>query len=452
MYAGVRYGVASSVLLGIVLLGACVAWADEFTSNSFRVLDPVMTPSGFATSTSFQLWSNLSEVAVGTSTATSFSLGGGFLRYPFASTPSVSATGGAAQVALSWGASSGYGGWTASGYSVGQSTTSGGPYSYSSVGAVTSSTRTGLSNGTTYYFVIVVKDSFGTFIATSTEVSAAPASSGGNNNSGGAGGGGGGGGGGGSGPISSAPVVNTGASAVFAGRAYPKSTITLLKDAQVAATTVAGADAKFEISLSGLSAGNYVFSIYGEDKDGNRSSLLSFPVSVTVGANTSVSGIFIAPSIAADKSEVKRGDNITFFGQSSPQSTIVIAVNSEEELFANAQSDTSGAYLLNFDTSVLEMGDHSAKSKASVSGEISSFSKAVAFKVGTKNVAAVEEKKEQKSVNDLNGDNRINLVDFSILVYWYQRPLTGAGVKVDINRDGKVNLVDFSILASHWTG
>jgi hypothetical protein len=225
--------------------------------------------------------------------------------------------------------------------------------------------------------------------------------------------------------------------------------VTLLKDAQVAATTVAGADAKFQISLSGLSGGNYIFSLYGEDTKGNRSSLLSFPVSVTSGANTNVGGIFIAPSIAADKAEVKKGDNIAIFGQSSPQSDIVISVNSEQELFAKTKSDTGGAYLINFDTSVLEFGSHSAKSKASVAGEISSFGKTVAFVVGTKTVL-VEEKKI--AVNDLNEDARVNLVDFSIMVYWFKRPLTTSGSKTDLNHDGKVNLVDFSILASHWTG
>ena len=53
-----------------------------------------------------------------------------------------------------------------------------------------------------------------------------------------------------------APIVT---SIIFDGRAYPKSAVTLLKDAQIAATTVAGADANFQMTLAGLSAGNYIF-------------------------------------------------------------------------------------------------------------------------------------------------------------------------------------------------
>src|SRR3989338_7702544 len=115
---------------------------------------------------------------------------------------------------------------------------------------------------------------------------------------------GGGGGGGGGGYI--APVTGI----TFSGRAYPKSTITVLKDAQIAATTVADANANFSVSVTGISSGNYIFSVYSEDSKGIRSSLLTFPVSVTSGATTNIGGVFIAPTIAVDKSEVKRGDNI----------------------------------------------------------------------------------------------------------------------------------------------
>ena len=52
--------------------------ANEFTSSSFRVLDPVMAPAGFSTSTGFQLWGTVAEIALGTSTASSFQLGAGF--------------------------------------------------------------------------------------------------------------------------------------------------------------------------------------------------------------------------------------------------------------------------------------------------------------------------------------------------------------------------------------
>ena len=250
-------------------------------------------------------------------------------------------------------------------------------------------------------------------------------------------------GGGGGGYV--APVT----SVVFSGRAYPKSSVTLLKDAQITATTIAGADANFQISVSGLSGGNYIFSVYSEDNKGIRSSLLTFPVSVTSGATTQISGIFIAPTIDVDKSEVKRGDDIAIFGQSAPQADIVVSVTSGEEFFGKTISDKDGIYLYNFDSSFVDYGAHYTKSKASIGNlAISSFSNSIGFKVGTKNVLAQLPKKIEKG--DLNSDNRVNLIDFSIAAYWYKRPSPPSSV--DLNGDGKIDLVDFSILAYYWTG
>ena len=50
---------------------------------------------------------------------------------------------------------------------------------------------------------------------------------------------------------------------------------------------------------------------------------------------------------------------------------------------------------------------------------------------------------------DLNHDCKVNLVDFSIMAYWYGRANPPASV--DLNGDKKVNLIDFSIMAYYWT-
>ena len=258
------------------------------------------------------------------------------------------------------------------------------------------------------------------------------------------------GGGGGGGGITT-PVT----SVTFSGRAYPKSTISLLKDAQIAATTIADANANFSLNISGLSGGNYIFSVYSEDNKGNRSSLLTFPISITSGATTNVGGIFIAPTIAVDKSEVKRGDNIAIFGQSAPQADIVISVNSEEEFFGKTISDKDGVYLYNFDSSFVDYGAHFTKSKASIGNQdVSNFSNVISFKVGTKNVAAGPPAKCPAKA-DLNNDCRVNLIDFSIAAYWYKRPISvefAVKEKERLSGDGKVDLVDFSIMAFYWTG
>ena len=156
-----------------------------------------------------------------------------------------------------------------------------------------------------------------------------------------------------------------------------------------------------------------------------------------------------------DKSEVKRGDNIAIFGQSAPQADIVVSVSSDEEFFGKIISDKDGIYLYNFDSSFVDYGSHYAKSKASIGNQaVSSFSSVISFKVGTKNVLA-QLPTTVPAKGDLNGDGRVNLVDFSIAAYWYKRTLSAEFKPKEIERlngDGKVDLVDFSIMAFYWTG
>lgn len=258
-----------------------------------------------------------------------------------------------------------------------------------------------------------------------------------------------GGGGGGGGYI---PSVVT--QVIFKGKAYPSSYVTLLKDGQVAATTKAGSDANFEISLSGLSAGTYTFGIWAEDVKGNRSLTHTFTISVTAGATTVVSGIFIPPTISIDKIEVKRGDFLNILGYSAPRADITVFINSEEEIIKKTKAENEGGWLYKFDTLETDYGNHSTRARASKDGDISTFSQALAFKVGTKTVLA-EPPQKCPAKADLNNDCKVNLVDFSIAAYWYKRPISDAFKIVEkekLNGDGKINLVDFSIMAYYWTG
>lgn len=421
---------------------ANIVHAEDLTSASYQILGPVMSAGGYGTSSSYTLFSSISEFAHDIASGASlFTFNPGFVAYPFVSTPVVSATGVNASASLSWTSATGVLGYSVSGYSVGQSSISGGPYTFTSVGNVLAYSASGLTNGSTYYFVLRVLDPQGITIATSSEVSATPAAS---SPSPPAASGGGGGG-----ATVTQSLTPSGATANFSGRAYPNSTVVLLKDGQIALSTLAGGDARFQFSLANLSAGSYVFLVYGIDSAGNKSIPLSFPETLIQGATTNIGGVFISPTIDTDKSQVRKGENIMLFGRSAASSTITISVHSNPEFFVTTASDTDGAYLYALDTAPLDFGNHLAKSKAALAGQISNFSASVGFAVGLKTVV---KKEQQKNIHDINNDNRVNLTDFSIMVYWFRRPLAGVESKVDLNHDGKVDLVDFSIMAAHWTG
>jgi fibronectin type 3 domain-containing protein len=87
---------------------------------------------------------------------------------PPAAPSGLQATAGNAQVSLSWTASTG-----ATSYHVKRSTTSGGPYTQVAAPTTASDTDTGLTNGTTYYYVVSALDGAGES-ANSAQVSATP--------------------------------------------------------------------------------------------------------------------------------------------------------------------------------------------------------------------------------------------------------------------------------------
>jgi hypothetical protein len=52
---------------------------------------------------------------------------------------------------------------------------------------------------------------------------------------------------------------------------------------------------------------------------------------------------------------------------------------------------------------------------------------------------------------DINKDGKINIVDFSILMYFWGQT-NPSNPCADLNKDGIVNLTDFSIMLYWWTG
>ncbi len=438
------------LLIFILVFFVGISADANLISTSFELENPstAVVSGGQSSSSSFQYIASTSQIIQGQSTSTSFQQNAGFLYFPIATTPVVSAGAGDTQVTLNWTAPTvTFANLTS--YSVGVSTSSGGVYTYTNVGNVLTSVRTGLTNGTTYYFKIR-SYAAGLLLNESAIVSAVP--TGGSGTGGSGGGGSGGGGTGGTGGVTGG-ATSSNTKVIFFGKAYPNRSVTLLKDGQIVASTISGSDANFNIQLNGANAGQYIFSVYSTDKDDIRSPLQSFPITITDGVTLNVGGIFIAPTISGDKSQVKQGDNITFFGQSVPNSEVTIAVHSNQEIFKKTNSDINGVYLHTMDTSVLEIGSHNAKSKVASANEISAYSNGYNFAVGNANIAPVDKKCPAKG--DLNNDCKVNLIDFSIAAFWYKKTLntqTAVLEKTKLNGDAKINLVDFSIMAYYWTG
>ena len=245
-----------------------------------------------------------------------------------------------------------------------------------------------------------------------------------------------GGGGGGGEPIGHAKVI-------FEGRAYPKAFITLLKNGRVANTFLAETTGLFRTELTGVAGGVYSFGFFAEDTDGRKSVTISFAVGVIDGTTTTISGIFISPTISLSPTQVEIGRDVNIAGQVFPQSQIKIFVSSQE-VVKDAKADAKGKWGYKLNTGSLGEGEHESRAKAMFGeGEQSDFSQIIPFLVVKKGAMVCKGA-------DLNFDGKINIVDFSILLYFWNQT-DPSNRCADINFDGKVNIIDFSIMMYWWT-
>ena len=244
-----------------------------------------------------------------------------------------------------------------------------------------------------------------------------------------------GGGGGGGAPTLPAATV------IFEGKAYPDAFVTILRDKTVSATVKADLKGDFSKTLTAVPAGIWNFGVFAEDTEGRKSVTISFSTNVIGGTTMKISGIFLSPTISLSAENVIRGEKLDILGQAYPKSDIEIFISSPFNFLEKTKSTEKGKWQFTLETKPLTLGIHQTKARARTSeGEESYFSEEQIFKIieGCKGA-------------DLNFDGKVNIVDFSILLYfWGQKK--PANVCADINHDGIVNVIDFSIMMYWWTG
>jgi hypothetical protein len=236
----------------------------------------------------------------------------------------------------------------------------------------------------------------------------------------------------------------------FSGLAYPNSVITILRNGTFLATITANSSAEFNTAIE-MDPGTFTFSISGTDPNGLVGPIFNVSVTLNSGVTVSITGIFLGPTIKADKTSVHEGETIVLSGYTIPNSKVNLFINPETVGNYNITSNSKGFWSKSLVAGVdlMNTGTHEARSRAtSNSGEISEYSKVVTFTV-TEDTEP--DPCEFASPGDLNCDGNVNLVDFSILMFYWQE-MHPANARADINKDGIVNIVDFSIMMFYWTG
>lgn len=230
------------------------------------------------------------------------------------------------------------------------------------------------------------------------------------------------------------------------GKAYPSRTINFLLDTISVGSARTDSSGNFEFS-TGASPGTATLGIWSTDAVGTRSLTLNNTFDVTQGAITNVNGIILPPTLRIDNQKVDPGALIALSGQSVPNSTVQLHFD-DSKIIENTISDSGGNWLINFDTKKLSIAEHTLRART-VAGTPpltvqSSFGTSLQLFVGVDG--------QVTRPSDLNRDGFINLIDFSILIFWWQTNGGDSDPSADINGNDKVGLEDFSILLFNWTG
>lgn len=248
-----------------------------------------------------------------------------------------------------------------------------------------------------------------------------------------------------------APYRSGDAEVVIRGYAFPGSTVYVLVDGSAADSTRASNDGSYSITLEAIARGVYTFGVYAVGGDKVKSSTFSTSFTVTGGRTSNLSNINIMPSIKVSPDPVNPGQTLTLSGYSIPNAEVTIENQNDKSSASrksfSATSNGNGQWSLTVDTAGFSSGTYKARAKAkqlSGLGLETNFSGYTYYGVGQSANVPLSA--------DLNTDGKVNLTDFSILLFWWGGNGGDSNPPADINRDGNVSLTDFSIMLFNWTG
>jgi hypothetical protein len=226
-----------------------------------------------------------------------------------------------------------------------------------------------------------------------------------------------------------------------------QSALAISKDGQVLASGNSNIAGEFALAIIEMVQGVHTISVSATDPDGRKTRALAFTFQVVGDTTSVISDVLLPPTIALEKSSINPNEPLVVFGYSVPSQQVEIWVSDvgkpDARIRQVAVADTNGRYQLSLDTTGLPTGSYDVRSRAFL-GQVGwgQYSNRVPLGVGQQAPLDTCQR------SDINRDGRVNLIDFSILLFHWSTNFPDA----DINGDGTVNLTDFSIMLFCWTG
>lgn len=228
---------------------------------------------------------------------------------------------------------------------------------------------------------------------------------------------------------------------IFSGEAFPGATIgvhligTEYGDVLIDQEFIVGADGKFNQEIRGQVEEKRMYGLFIKDRDGNPAKSKFFIYKLKYNTITRQQNIIFAPTIKINKVKLARGELLFVSGYAAPNNKVEAVVDGI--VVGDDTVDQAGLYRILIDTQKLSIGAHRLQTHQidPESGITSDVSNAKDFRV----VAFAF------TNADFNGDNKINVQDWSIFLNKWFSPSASDRALADLNGDGKINLGDFSL-------
>jgi hypothetical protein len=207
-----------------------------------------------------------------------------------------------------------------------------------------------------------------------------------------------------------------------------------------------------------LPTGNYQFGLYADDSLGRTSALSVVRVELLSNSTTEVRGVFLSPTLVVDKVTVNTEDSVGISGYAYPNSTVTLLATIDPAFISGVHTvqlptSPSGLYTYRFFVKDFPEGAYITKARGTFGTLSSPLSNPDYFTIANKESA--KKPKRLCRIGDLNDDSHVDIVDFSIAVFWHKKalhePFTSKEAEC-LNNDGKVDIYDFSLMAYYWTG
>lgn len=246
----------------------------------------------------------------------------------------------------------------------------------------------------------------------------------------------------------SAVVGNPTAQLQISGLAGPYSYVIFNEGLVTLGTAYTAPNGIYSRYFSGIPGGTHSMSFYGIDQQNRNTSTISVDINTPIYQRTTLTDQLLSPTIQVDDVVIDPGDPIYATGSAAPNTTISVFTDSPLRSYATTASSSGYWSYTITDSGSYSPGDYRIYTLAQTGGGIQSiFSPAIQFTIGVAGgVGGGGSACGDITQGDLNCDASVNLIDFSILMYWWGT----ASQEADINLDSSVSLIDFSIMMYYW--